>query len=84
MVLGLGQDHETGVGVHVDKPGADHLAGGVDDPGGLDMRVVPSEYDNVLTLNAHSGVESRVARTIDHQSVLDQDVQQGATSSSHS
>ena len=83
MVLGFGQDHETGVGVHVDKPGADHLAGGVDDPCGLDMRVVSPEYDNALTLNAHSGVETRVARTVDHQSVLDQDVQQGATSSSH-
>ena len=42
MVLGLGEDHETGVGVHVDKPWADHLAGGVDDPGSLDMRVVSS------------------------------------------
>ena len=83
MVLGLGEDDETGVGVHVDKAGADHLAGCIDDAGGLDMRVVSSEYDDVLTLNANSGVESRVARTIDHQSVLDQDVQQGATSSSH-
>ena len=83
MVLGLGEDDEAGVGVHVDKTRADHLAGGVDDPGGLDMRVVSPEYDNGLTLNAHPGVEARVARTVDHQSVLDQDVQQGATSSSH-
>ena len=27
MVLRLGEDDETGVGVHVDEPGADHLAG---------------------------------------------------------
>src|SRR5215472_2021663 len=46
LVLRLGKDHQPGVRVHVDEPGADHAAASVDDAPGLDAcRVTPQDAD---------------------------------------
>jgi hypothetical protein len=79
LVLRLGEDHQPGVRVHVDEPGADHAAGGVDDAPGLDAGRVAAQDADALVLDGDGAVEARVARAVDDEPSADEQVEHGGS-----
>ena len=76
MVFRFGQNHQTGVGVHIDEPWADNFQCGVNDPGGLGAgRVSPKDVDR-FPFHSNRSIESRVAGAVHDKSVVDQKVKQ--------
>ena len=78
VVFGFGQNHKTRVGVHVDEPRADDFRCSVDDSGSLRAGRFPTEDVYSFPIHAHGPVESRVARAIHDEAVVDQKVKQDA------
>ena len=63
------------VGVHVDEPWRDDLAGGVDGVGGLVLD--RADADDLAVGDAHVGPTAGRTRSVDQVSTLDDDVQHG-------
>lgn len=80
VVLGLGEDDEAGVGVHVDEAGADDFARGIDGVVGGGVGVVAAEDADLVTLDADCGVEAWVAGAVDDEAVLDEGIEHGGNS----
>jgi hypothetical protein len=78
LVLGLGQQDQPGMRVHVDEPGADDAAGGVDHPGALDPLQVAAQDPEALPLHPDGAVEARVARAVDDQAPANQEIEHRA------
>jgi hypothetical protein len=72
IVVRFAQNGEAGMRVQIDKAGTDHVIGGVDDPGGLQMRRVTAVHGDAFVLDEHGGVEARAATAVDDEAVVDQ------------
>jgi hypothetical protein len=80
LVPGLGQNHEAGVGVHVDEPGADDAPRGVERAMRLHAVEGPAEQPEPLALDANRPEVPGVAGAVDDETARNQQVEHGRAS----
>ena len=80
MVLRLGQNDKSGVGVHVDKARRNDMLRGVDGARRFDPAQVAAKDTHRIALDADRSVEARVAGAVYDESVNNQQVQHHVTS----
>ena len=84
LVPGLGQDHEAGVGVHVDEPGADDAPGRVERAMRLHAVEVPAEQPDPLALDPNRPEVPGVAGAVDDETARNQQIEHGRASGGQS
>ena len=64
-MLGVAQEHQVRVGVHVDEAGTHHVAIGVDHPGGLGSGCIATDHRERVARDTQAGPEPGLAGAID-------------------
>ena len=80
LVTRLRQDHQAGVGVHVDEARTDHPPGRVDGAVRRDAIERAPEQPHPLALDSDRAVVARIAGAIDDEAARDQEIEHGGPS----